>query len=357
MTVELDPDFERVRAALRCQQPDRVPSMELLMDTELKAAFLGHEPQGYADEVDFWYRAGYDYICVRAGYELDAKGVGASGDKASPAGRQALRRVWAPEHKGQISSWADFERYPWPDPDDATYDHFDEIRNLLSPGMKMIGRAGDIFTNAWMYMGFESFCYAMVEQPDLVAALMDKIGRIILRTFERMAEIDGVGALWYCDDVAYTEGLLVSPHFLRERLFPWMRRIGDVCKAHDLPYVYHTDGVLWEVMDDLIECGINGLQPIEPKSMDIAQVKQRYGRRLCLIGNIDLGYTLTRGTPSEVEAEVRQRIRDCAPGGGYCVGSSNTVTHYVPVENFRAMIEATRKYGQYPIRLEGLNEL
>ena len=78
-------------------------------------------------------------------------------------------------------------------------------------------------------------------------------------------------------------------------------------------------------------------------------MKRKVGDRLCLIGNIDLSSTLTRGTPAEVEAEVRQRITEIAPGGGYCVGSSNTVTNYVPLENYRAMIEAAFKYGHYPI--------
>jgi len=101
------------------------------------------------------------------------------------------------------------------------------------------------------------------------------------------------------------------------------------------------------VLDDLIACGVNALHPIEPKAMDIVELKGRVQGKLCLIGNIDLGYTLTRGTPAEVEAEVRTRIAALAPGGGYCVGSSNTVTEYVPLANFRAMVEATRRWGRY----------
>jgi uroporphyrinogen decarboxylase len=85
--------------------------------------------------------------------------------------------------------------------------------------------------------------------------------------------------------------------------------------------------------------------------MDIRKVKREYGKRLCLMGNLDLGYTLTRGTPAEVEAEVKERIRTIAPGGGYCLGSSNSVTEYVPLANYNAMREAAFKYGKYPIRI------
>ena len=83
--------------------------------------------------------------------------------------------------------------------------------------------------------------------------------------------------------------------------------------------------------------------------MEIGELKRKIGHRVCLIGNIDLGYTLTRGTPQEVEEEVKQRIREIGPGGGYCVGSSNSIPYYVPVENYRAMVESTLKYGAYPI--------
>ena len=85
--------------------------------------------------------------------------------------------------------------------------------------------------------------------------------------------------------------------------------------------------------------------------MDINEVKQRYGDRLALFSYIDLSYTLTRGTPEKMRAKVKQRIRDLAPGGGYAVGSSNSVTRYVPLENFNAVRQATFEYGAYPIHL------
>ena len=102
-------------------------------------------------------------------------------------------------------------------------------------------------------------------------------------------------------------------------------------------------------MDDIIDCGFDGLNPIEPKAMDINEVKRQYGDRITIIGNIDLGYTLTRGTPEEVRDEVRQRIHDLAPGGGYAVASSNSVPEYVPLANFSAMRDATLEFGRYPI--------
>ncbi len=85
--------------------------------------------------------------------------------------------------------------------------------------------------------------------------------------------------------------------------------------------------------------------------MDIKTVKEKYGIRVCLWGNIDLVYTLTRGTPEEVEAEVKQRIKEVGQGGGYILGSANSITDYCKVENVIAMAKAVKKYGKYPIDL------
>jgi uroporphyrinogen decarboxylase len=128
-----------------------------------------------------------------------------------------------------------------------------------------------------------------------------------------------------------------------------MRKYGEAAAAKGLPLIYHCDGTMWDVLPDVVECGFSAIQPVEPKAMDIVEVKRQYGKHLCLIGNIDLGGCLTMGKPADVEAEVRRRIRELGPGGGYMVGSSNSVTNYVPLENFRAMVEATLKWGKYPI--------
>jgi uroporphyrinogen-III decarboxylase len=92
---------------------------------------------------------------------------------------------------------------------------------------------------------------------------------------------------------------------------------------------------------------MNGIANLEPNAMDIAEVKKRYGRRVCLMGNIDLHYTLTQGTPEETEKEVRRRIEDAGPGGGYILASANSLTAYCKPENILAMHQALLKYGNY----------
>jgi uroporphyrinogen decarboxylase len=96
---------------------------------------------------------------------------------------------------------------------------------------------------------------------------------------------------------------------------------------------------------------VDVLHPIEPKCMDIVAVKKEFGDRIALMGNVYLGYTLTRGTPAEVRAEVKFLIQNVAPGGGYLLSSANSITNYVPLENYQALLDATREYGRYPISI------
>ncbi|MEW6355811.1 MAG: uroporphyrinogen decarboxylase family protein [Planctomycetota bacterium] len=348
MNRKPDPNFDRVRTALLSQEPDRVPLCELKIDQMVKDAFMGKPVRTTAEEVEFWATAGYDYVRLRGKYDFQYAAAQAKQGDYNVYAKDESRK-WAPEHAGIITNDAEFERFDWPTVESVDFSNVEEVSRHLWDGMKVITGCTGIFESIWMLMGFETFSMALVENPELVARMFDRLGQLHLDIFRNAADIENVGAMWYTDDIAYTEGLMVSPRVLRKHVFPWMRKMKQVCKEKDLPLFFHSDGDLSEVLDDLIEIGVNGLQPIEPKAMDIAELKRKIGDRVCLIGNLDLGYTLTRGTPQEVRAEVRQRIHDCAPGGGYMVGSSNTVTNYVPVENFKAMIEATFEFGAYPI--------
>ena len=347
--VALQPDFERLRTVLMRQgEPDRVPNVELHVDWQVKQAFLGHPLRSVQDDVDFWYRTGYDYIYLRANYEYRMVGDGHAKQDHLYAGDMQVSK-WEGAETSLVSSWAEYEAYPWPDPATIDYSNLAACAHGLYPGMKIISGVGGIFTRVWRIMGFETFCYALADEPDLVAALFERVGETQLEVFRHITSMEQIGAMWNGDDLAYSTGTMVPPDVLRRYLFPYYRAMGDICKKKDLPYILHTDGNLWQVMDDLVACGFNAIHPVEPKAMDSRAVKAEYGDRLALLGNIEIGETLTLGTPADVEAEVKQRIQTLAPGGGYAVGSSNTVAHYVPLENFKAMVRATRAYGKYPI--------
>lgn len=347
--VEPTPDFERFRTALACREPDRVPLAELKMDDGIKSAFLGRAVETLEDEVDFWHTAGYDYVRLRPEYRFHQGGFRAHKGEYTLYGDGTEEKRWADEGQSLITTRNDFEAFPWPGPDDADYSKLEAVGDLLPEGMRVVSGVTGVFEGVWMLMGFEGFAYALREDPALVGQMFDRTGSILMGIFENAIAYDCVGAMWLSDDIAYTESLLISPTLLRDHVFPWYKRMGDLCAANDKPFLFHSDGDLRPVLGDIISSGINAIHPIEPKAMDIRELKAELGRKLCLIGNLDLGGVLTRGTPDEVVEATKSLIRDVGPGGGYCVGSSNTVTNYVPLENYRAMIDTTLEYGQYPI--------
>jgi len=336
-------EFARVLQALMLEgKPDRVPLWELHVDAPVKEAFLGKPILTPEDDVQFWTEAGYDYIPLATGL-LQVGGV-LSGEAAQVKTDdyslyEAEHEItWAAEGQGIIANLEDIERFPWPEPEDMPFDHIERAIACLPEGMGCIVIVGKIFTPVWMLMGFEGFAYACAFKPDLVAAMFERVGQIQIDCCLRALDVPGVRGLWMSDDVAYGQGMMVNPDVLREHMFPWYRKLGTLMRERNLPYIYHSDGDLTSVMPDIVSCHFNALHPIEPKAMDSRKLKAEYGDRLCLTGNIELD-RLSRGTPDEVRAMTRRNIDELGYNGGYCVGSSNSVTYYVPLENYLAMIE------------------
>jgi uroporphyrinogen decarboxylase len=350
--MDRKPDFERVIKAIRHEEPDRVPLAELQIDPPIIEASLGRKIRGVEDEIRFWADHGYDFYCPLPHYPIgDIVQYEAHTDKYRTDTDEESERHWAPEHAGVIRNMDDLEKLPWRDPVDGDFASFAEAEKHLPDGMALIAHVGGFFEFVWQLMGFEMFSYALIDNPELIERLNEKVCGTLFAFVEGAIGFDSVRAVWLCDDIAYTEGLMVSPDYYRRYVFPWHKKVGDLCRRRNLPLIYHSDGDLRPVLEDIIANGVNVLHPVEPKAMDIVALKKKYGDVLAFAGNVDLGYTLTRGTPAEVTAEVRQKIKALAPGGGYLLGSSNSIPEYVPLANFEAMCEAALEYGRYPIRL------
>ncbi len=355
MKRELKPNFERYMTALHCEEPDRVPLGDWHVDQRPKDAFMGRPVKTLQDHVDFWYNAGFDYVTSSSGILEPVRvpeGMTVRGEGVHTEYGDKVSREWAQTHEGVLTSWEKYENYKWPKADDLDLSKWDTFDKILPKGMKAILLLGKIYTPAWMYMGAETFFSALEQDEELVAAIINRIGEIQYQTFMRVTEHPCVGAVINPDDIAFNTGLLVNPKYLRKYLFPWYKKMGKVCREKGIGFIFHSDGDCTEIMDDLIDCGFHAFNPIQPNAMNIVEVKKKWGKKLCLIGNLNLDSTLTLGTPEDVRAEVYERIRTIAPGGGYMVSSSNSITDYVPAANMRALLDATYEFGQYPIRLE-----
>jgi uroporphyrinogen decarboxylase len=353
------PDFERFIKTIRGEFADRVPLAEALIADNIKKAVLGKPIKTLEDDIAFWEKAGYDFICLPSGILdpgetiIEDKPLGARDDSYGQEKESDIDNIqWATEGTGQITNMSDIDKYPWPEIEDLIPEHLIAVKQFLPDGMKVIVTTGKLFTAAWQLMGFESFCFALIDNPELVGTLFDKIVKLQVPAYERICNIDTVGGFWFSDDVAHSEGMMVSPEILRSFVFPQYKKMVKMAHQNEKITIYHSDGKIWEIFDDIIECGFDAIHPIEPKAMDILEVQRRSKGKLALIGNINIDYPLATGTPEDVKDEVRERIAALAPEGGYIVGSSNSIPPWIPVENYVAMIEATFNYGRYPIDIE-----
>ncbi len=323
---------ERILCALNLQgEPDCVPFFDAV-DREVQDAVMGGKDY---DCFDFAQKVGFDAVLADflppliARYE-EKDGLNLYVD-------------------GLIKEEKDLALLQLPDPEDPA---------LYAPAKEIIRRAHDLglavcsrirlgACPAMLSVGMEDFAYMLYDDRELFETIMETYATWTAKVVSHLNTL-GVDFLWACDDLAFKTSTLVSPETFREVFLPKMRIAADAIR---LPWIFHSDGNLTPILEDLLTLGMNCLHPIEPGAMDIDYMKETYGKKLCLMGNIDLHYTLTRGTPEETAEEVKQRLRTIAPGGGYIMASANSIPSYVKLENFQAMIDTVRQYRAYPIHI------
>lgn len=346
-----EPNFDRVLTVLRRDgEPDRVPFFELFHDQPILEAVMGRptpaDPhQNRRFRVEFMQKLGYDFVRGNHNFAFPGRQSLIADDTETTQSRG--KRGWKDEHHGPIESWEDFEKYPWPRIEDASFEDVEKLRLQIPDGMKVtVTLPGGVLENLTALMGYEPLCYALVEQPDLVRAVVDKIGEGELAVYKVLADMDHVGALWLNDDLGFKTQTMISPAHLREYVFPWYRTLVSYAHEHGRLVMIHSCGNLSQVMEDLIDIGIDGKHSFEDVIQPVADFKAQYGSRISALGGIDVG-VLVRATEEEVRQYTRRVLEQCAPGGGYALGSGNSVANYVPVRNFLAMLEVGKEVGVY----------
>jgi uroporphyrinogen decarboxylase len=357
--MEVKPDFERFLAAVHHRETDRVPLGEVLIDYSVQSRFLGREvtADDLASQVEFWSKAGYDYIPITVGMMVPGKVTEES--KISRVLRDMVLRekpgttdpkAWNLEFTSFIHERPDVEKFPWDAASEIDVSKLHAVGKLLPEGMKVIAVSGKIFTLTWMLMGFNNFAMKLVLEESLVAEVFERVAEIQVNALEKIFEMDHVAGVWAVDDLAFGTGPMISPAAFRKHVFPWYRKIADTCHDNNRIFLMHSDGDLSMLMEDLIAMGLDVIQPIDPSCMDIVRVKRQYGDRICIVGNVS-NELLRSGSTQDIEARVGELLRDVAPGGGYCLGSGNSVPNWARFENYMAMRETCLKHGGYPITI------
>jgi uroporphyrinogen decarboxylase len=201
-----------------------------------------------------------------------------------------------------------------------------------------------IFETAWALRGYEKTLLDFALKPDLIEKIFDIPFNYHLTAAKKLVGL-GVDMIWVGDDVGAQNKMLISPaswrQFLKPRLATFIASLKSINPA--LKIAYHSDGNIVPIIPDLIEIGLDVLNPIQPKCMDPAKIKKEYGDKLCFWGSIDEQYTLPYGTPAEVEAEVITRLKTLGKNGGLILGPTHHVQLDTPLENFWAMVKTITK--------------
>jgi uroporphyrinogen decarboxylase len=256
---------------------------------------------------------------------------------------------------------SDLESHPWPDPlDPGRFEGLaGEVQDLYhKTPYALLGDCGfkNFFEKCWSLLGMERALTALVDEQDLYRALFDKLFEINMAATRRFLEITGpyLSAVRTSDDLAAQDSLLMSPKTYRKLLKPYHTRYFAMIKEWTNARIFfHSCGNVVPLLDDLIEAGIEVLNPVQATTWaDPAGVKARYGDRLSFWGGIDSQRVLPYGTPDDVREEVALRIRQFGHGGGFVAGSVHLMQADVPPQNVIAMADAVRGLGAYPLEMD-----
>jgi len=360
------PNFDNLRRTLLRQgPPGPVPFIELFADPGLMQTLLGQqmswdalvapwtsqggewEGRAMLDAIlRFCSEHGYDYVWAWPGLHFPRSNFQLSTDTAAAGNWRSGVRFWQDETTGPIQSWADFEAYPWPRAGRISYRGIEYLNTVVPAGMKISMIVGGIFENSSWLMGLQSFSYALYDQPDLVAAICQRVGELTLATVAHAVSIDNVGMVFLGDDLGYANGTLVSPAVLRRYIFPHYRRLLEIVHAAGKLVLLHSCGNLERIMDELIDLGFDGKHSFEDKIMPVEEIYRRWGDRIAVLGGVDMD-VLARGSVDEVRQRTRAVLESCAAKGtGYCLGTGNSGANYIPAENFVAMLDEGQRWNR-----------
>jgi uroporphyrinogen-III decarboxylase len=201
---------------------------------------------------------------------------------------------------------------------------------------------------AWYLRGFNKFSVDLNRRSKIADRILDGLLRFFLESGKRLAEL-GVDILCIGDDIAMQTGMMISPTLWRKYFKTRLAEIIRAVKGRGSRVAFHTDGNCEAIIPDLVEIGVDILDPIQPECMNPLRIKQLYGDKLTLCGTISLQSNLAFGSVDSVKEEVRERIRTLAPHGGFVVSPSNQATVDIAVDNFLAVYSSAREFGSYTI--------
>lgn len=336
---------ERMMAALRREEPDRVPIWELIVNEPVIQALYGDiSYEDFVEEEDL------DGVTIFEDFRV-RKWINSNTYEDEWGITWRVKEHGIPYAVGHpIRSAEDLQGWRPPDPDaDFRLESLERAVDRFKGERAIVFLGHDGFEFSHYLRGMDRLLMDYVTDPDLAKRLARLVTDYKKRVMERAIEV-GADVVCTGDDYAHRKAPIMSPAHFREFVLPYLQEMVDLAKDYEVPFLKHTDGNLWPIIDDLVDTGFDCLDPLEPiASMDIGRVKEQYGDRIALAGNVDCGQLLCHATEDQVVEAVKETIAKGSPGGGHILASSNSIHPAVNPENYRVMVETAREFGKYPI--------
>lgn len=353
-------DKNRFLSVIEGEIPDRVPNFEVLIERATASYILGRETKGTfewppidpSDYIEIVKRIGQDFIGINFyGYPyLPDNGTG----NPVPLNKLSEEKIVSGPFIKGCKNEVDLKKlYVGPKKT------FDLHINFLKPywekyiqavkgtSIGLFGITGMVFQDIYQFtLGFENFMFLLYDNLPFIEHLLDVSADYNRLIVEFLCDYP-IDMIYIGDDVAFRNGLMVRPDLFLKLWVPRMEKVIEPAKQKGIPIIFHSDGTLYELIPTLIDMGFKCLNPIEPYGMDIYKVKEKWGNKIALMGNIDIAGALAFGTSEEVVADTRKHLERLMSEGRYIAASSHSITHAIPPENFLAMIETIHTHGRY----------
>ena len=370
---------ERMLTVLDHREPDRVPlTASLCLDLKIK---LRNHYRVNNDEETF----------QKLGIDFFRSGVGISPPKkwkptveflnlCKGMGRESnleyeytIFKEWGIERKlGQTIPGSAFRNFyftnhPWEHFNEVSQVEEAELPDLDAPGrfdtaIKQLKDYGDVrfinacinncqWTRAWMLRGFMKFMKDLHTNPKMAEAILDKLNDYYIDMADRLLDLGTMG-LYIAEDWGSNKSLFINPKMWRNIFKPRYKSLFNRAKKHNGFVFFHSDGNITPIVGDLVDIGVDSLNPIQEDCMNPFEIKKKYGDKLTLDCGMSVQKTLPYGTVEDVKKESSHALMHLAPGGGFIYGTSNVAQFDVPLENIISLYDTCKKKGEYPINIE-----
>ena len=358
---------ERFLTTMKHQEPDRVPRLASLTSPLLQ---VFRERTGHTSPAEYWdwdlagvgfrrpdpapdlmevYGRYYDDLEFEWLLDWDKSDFPCEwGVATRPAHFFHLSAPLSPMRN--FTSLAELEAYPLPNyVGDWRHDHLEsEVERQKGAGYAVGSSVGWIFQTAWTLRSEVALFTDFYENPEFADALLTRITDIRIAQAIRLAEA-GVDSVSMNDDIGSQKSMIISPAMWRTWIKPRMAALIEAIRAvnPDILFRYHSDGLLTPVIPELIDIGVSSLRTVQPESMDVFDIKRRFGDNIVLEGTIGLQSELSHGTPDDVREMIKAQCEGLKPGGGWVASPANGLTPDIPWDNLVAMFEALDEHGRY----------